>query len=124
MTNGSINTNIALLDAIALEPKLLRAALQFQGALQVDGELQNAIMARMRVDTLWFLIHKAPLAKKLESVQILLDHYLAREDYETCAILHAVGQMLEKCDASWRSLAEFCEQHQRKEDNQRTSHAA
>jgi hypothetical protein len=34
------------------------------------------------------------------------------------------GQMLEKCDASWRSLAEFCEQHQRKEDNQRTSYAA
>lgn len=104
MTKDEVRELFAMLDTIAMDPKVLRATDDLLIALKLDIKLKEAIVERMRLQPLWYLIHKAPTVQKLECLALLLEHFLEREAYESCALIYQVTQVVIKHDETWRML--------------------
>ena len=92
-----------------MDPKALRGVIELMAAFDLKTEFLQVTVDRMRAQPLWYLVHEAPLDKKLASMQLLMDHFLKGEEYESCLVIHTIRQMVEKHDATWRFATELCQ---------------
>jgi len=106
MTKDDVRKLFMILDAVAMDPKVLRATDDLLVALKLDVKLKEAIVERMRIQPLWYLMHKAPVEQKLECLSLLMAHFLEREEYRSCALIHLVTRSVEQHDGTWRMLAD------------------
>lgn len=112
MNREDVRKAYAMLDTIALDPKVLRATDDLLVALKLDLKLKEVIVERMRVQPLWYLLHKAPIERKLECLDLLMEHFLKHEVYESCAVIYQVTQSVIKHNETWRMLADAYGQDQ------------